>query len=650
MSGRCKSCKQLYDKNSPQLDYDNWEKYGFKGPSHFKKHNSGNKKCPCKNGSSDIQSKAKKNDTEPFKWPEYDPSIFWTDKDDYVYSQETAKKKKSHHEKKGDKLWYSNQEEVATEVVTGILDRKFHYITLVAQPGAGKTGVIHNVIFWITSLLSYEDHICPEHITVTTGMSDTDWQAQFKDSFKLRNKDYLWTELNQSPTSYCLSHRSNFHKRVTYLINNPKNLFNHVFVFDESHIADGDTMTFNNELYRLGLTSEKIKKYNIKIINVSATPDVHLDIFKGQDSHLLCKLKNGDTYKGFKYFNDKDLIIDYNKEIGTDSNRITSIIRQLYTNPRYHFIRARHSPSSTYRTEIIDQTTQNDWKVIEDDSRSNIYLSSISNEKEDQQSQAGHTVIKLYEPPDKHTIILLKNKYLASKRLILTPYIGIICEKPSKKMNTTVTAQGLTPRWFCHGPLPDFIDNECPQFLCNKKCIEEYLKFTENDVWSYDGIDYHGKRITAKHKKIANSLLEKGHISQLSSTVFSSMEDITPDSKSTSNFDFRIYKLRKTIDKACDIMGYGRLPSKKISDGFYETSVNSKKRVRSVEYIYDRHHNSYGTNSGKTTYRSGYPCYRNIGDPDSLYWFFIIRPEPNPVNISKLPALKDVRREFEFIR
>lgn len=77
-------------------------------------------------------------------------------------------------------------------------------------------------------------------------------------------------------------------------------------------------MTISDEFRRLGLTTDKMKEYNIKIINVSATPDVQLSILLRHPNHKVIQLINGENYKGFKYFNDQKMIENYDDHITLD--------------------------------------------------------------------------------------------------------------------------------------------------------------------------------------------------------------------------------------------------------------------------------------------------------------------------------------------
>ena len=88
---------------------------------------------------------------------------------------------------------------------------------------------------------------------------------------------------------------------------------------------------------------------------------------------------------------------------------------------------------------------------------------------------------------------------MCNKRLKITEYTGIIYEKRSKKRNATVTCNGLIPRFFGYEPWPQFHNDEEPIFICDKKSVEEYIKFSEDFV--YEGKDYAGSRIKSDERK-----------------------------------------------------------------------------------------------------------------------------------------------------
>jgi hypothetical protein len=491
----CKMCRSSYDIDSAQRDYTNFKQFGFKNEDDFKKHSRRNKRCPSKNNTANIDFL----ENEVPIWPQYQNNTNFTTQDDYEAEQEIMNIREKKHNKGGRQLWYDTTEIAAMHIIDEISKDDIQWISLVAQPGSGKTMVIHFLIYLINKL-QYESSISTDSITLTTGMSDTEWYDQVLQNFRLRDGNYLWNSIYKIENNNCIVHRSNFHKRITYILNNLKYISNHIFIIDESHFADDPDMTIDTELKRLGLTKERMKEYKIKVIFVSATPDVTLSLMTRNENHKQIKLINGYNYKGFKFFNDNEMILDYNS-----NNNIEQIIRSRWTKPRYHFIRARtQQEKGEYRKRLMDMCTDNAWIYYEDDSDTNSYISFKNDENEINAVNKNKLIIKTYVEPLFHTFILIKNKYQASKRLKLTEYTGLITEKPAKKINTTVTCNGLIPRFFGYDNLPEFNNNELPLFLCCKKSVEEYIKFTEiadDEEWIYNGKDYTGSRIVSSERK-----------------------------------------------------------------------------------------------------------------------------------------------------
>ncbi len=431
--------------------------------------------------------------TQDVEWGPYAQGIT-IDEDDYVNYQQQMKIQHKIHSKGGKPLWFRTSELAASSILEHVLNPDIQVISLLAEPGSGKTAVIHNLIYQILSL-PHDKAIDQKCITITTGMSDTDWFDQIMDVFKLKDGKYLWESLNKVDDNYCISHRSKFYKRITWILENLQYISNHVFIIDENHIADEKDMTIDAEFRRLGLTEEKMKEYNIKIIIVSATPDVTLSILSRKSNHAKVILENGEDYKGFAYYTKEEMIKDYD-----DNVEIETLIRAKFSTQRYHYIRAMTLiEKGEYRQNILAICEKNNWPIIKDDSEHNYYLSFKMDENETKAGKDGKIIIKTYVKPDHHTIIIIKNKYSASKRLKITQNTGLIIEKPASQMNTTVTCNGLIPRFWGYDPLPEFPYGQRPLFICNKKSVDEYIKFTADFV--YNKKSYTGKKITSTKKK-----------------------------------------------------------------------------------------------------------------------------------------------------
>lgn len=638
-SQKCKSCRIKFGENSDERNYDNYEKYGFISREDFERHSSRNSKCPCK--VQDINTMIsditvtnvsvletlqieETNTSDLPLWPPYNPYKNIINEEDYVEEQEDGDRLLNKHRRRNGKdLWFRQSEEASAALIEGLLDRNKCFLSLVAEPGSGKTMVTHRLIYDIIKL-PWEQSISLRNITLLTGMSDKDWLEQLVENLTLATGEFLLNDMNRLHNNHCVVHRSNFHKRITYILDNLELLHGHIFAIDESHFADSEDMTIGNELIRLGLTEERMKEYNIKIILISATPDVTLSLLMRSEFHGMIKLSPGENYKGFKYFYDNDMIINFDETIN-----IEKIIRSRYTKPKYHYVRARTNiEKGKFQQSIKDVVEKNEWRLIEDDSENNYHLSFQYDRLEKRATDNGKTVIKTYEEPLKHTIILIKDKYSASKRLKLTKYTGIIAEKPSKKQNTTSTCNGLIPRFWGHGNEPNYINNEKPLFICHLQAVEEYMKFSENFI--YNGHDYNSIRIKS----------DKNKIKELGQTCYGNIanqEAITVN----RNIKFQRFDTPEQIApflRDLDTELFGGMWdvtmesfTRNETQGFiYSNRFGSGHQFHNVKLIEKDYNEKFRKNGGGlniTTNEDGggqrymvYPVYKNLESDDVTFW------------------------------
>ena len=617
---KCSSCRTQFSENAPERNYLLYESYGFISEDKFKTHSSRNSLCPCKRTpeiitmSDEMVIATSDVEVAEVEWGPYIMRVQISE-EDYADNQEIIKIKYKMHCRRGRPLWFSNSEEAACNILSELLNLETQFITLVAEPGTGKTAVIHNLVYRV-SLLPYEKAINTNCITITTGMSDTDWYSQLIDNFKLKDVQYLWTALDRREESHCVSHRSNFHKRITWLLNNLEYLSNHIFIIDENHIADDIEMTIDNEFKRLGLTEDKMKEYNVKIVNISATPDVSLSLMSKKDNHKIVILPSGHGYKGFEYYSHCGMLIDY---AGID---LEAIIRGRYSTPRYHYIRARtQQEKGVYRTSIIEICKKNKWDFIEDDSSFNYYLSfyedTAENKLEKTNLEAGKTIVRTYLPPDKHTMILIKNKYPASKRLKITRFTGVVMEKPADKMNTTVTANGLIPRFWGYEDLPEFPHNQKPLFICNKKSVDEYVKFKHDFV--YNGKSYTSIRIKSK----------ENWIKEYGTTWCANIASIEP---TTSDNKIKIEKIEDINQIATFLQSVGFPNVREINEfgdgptGYKYPRRNPTHSSEDTRLIYEEYNVKFARNGGGTHINRQWP--NGSGQPYMIWPVYETRDSP----------------------
>lgn len=375
-------------------------------------------------------------------------------------------------EKGGNRIWFNTQEECGELIYHELMNLKKSIALSVAEPGVGKTNLIQYLIYKLKSSSgpSNETLIVGDRITIATGMSSKDWISQTTDGTLLLDK-------NNGEEVY---HRDTFHKRIEYLKSNPELLSDHVFILDECHIGCDKGQTIDKLFNQsLGLTKESIERLNIKIILISATPDiVQAELLKKyKEDWGFVRLEKGNNYRGFEFIKQKDWLNDYTSLNITDNKINIKNLINKYDNPKYHIIRIKGKRSEKLKKNIIELCGQENI---------GIYLDHNQTEKIPDFKDL------LKNPPDKHTFIFIKDFYRASYRLRLNNNMGLIVE-PSFNKDVTVVAQNLLARFFGYYEEEELSFDENPTFICNVSCVNTYIDFT--NTFTFDGTDYESRKL-----------------------------------------------------------------------------------------------------------------------------------------------------------
>ena len=108
---------------------------------------------------------------------------------------------------------------------------------------------------------------------------------------------------------------------------------------------------------------------------------------------------------------------------------------------------------------------------------------------------------------------------------------------------------------------------------------------------------------------------------------------------------FLVYNNEDVVRNVCKALGYHYRSTPKTMEGpnkgFCETSLNTMRAKVSLLDAIKKVPTAYGTNNGIKTWRTCYPCYKDIEDPTSLHFVIIIR--PNDVDT---PNLQEVRARY----
>jgi hypothetical protein len=103
---------------------------------------------------------------------------------------------------------------------------------------------------------------------------------------------------------------------------------------------------------------------------------------------------------------------------------------------------------------------------------------------------------------------------------------------------------------------------------------------------------------------------------------------------------FLVYNDEEVVKKVCTSLNYAYRPTKPETEGpnsgFRETSLNKLKAKVSLLDAIKKVPTAYGTNDGIVTYRTCYPCYKDINNRDSLHFVVILRPNTDSVKLQKI--------------
>jgi len=372
----------------------------------------------------------------------------------------------------GRRVTYDNQQEAALKIIQHYMSGKLA-VVLVAQPGAGKTGVIVELQYLLGTHNNDEMFVFAENFHTISGMSDCEWKKQTQsnvlDIQKLRDN---------------VRHRGEVHEIKETL----RNLEGGVVAADECHVAAGKNMTLAKVLTEAGMLNVTLleAKRN-RLLEISATPEgVMTDLETWGDKAAMVLLIPGEKYKGFQTMLDEQRIRNApmitSEEIAMNmlrffDNRFAAVTK------KYILIRTEDAPTIAHFKAAARRL---DWDVKHHDSQDKI--------------ENADAMMRI--APPKHTIIFIKGFWRASKRLI-RDNVGGTYEQPPKKRNTTATSQGLTAR-FC-----DTFDytgswlnpHLRPIHFCDMGAVEEYMNWIQGGC-DYRNSDYNASRMKSKDGRV----------------------------------------------------------------------------------------------------------------------------------------------------
>jgi hypothetical protein len=369
----------------------------------------------------------------------------------------------------GKRLVYENQAIAAQECYQHFISGKTCVI-LVAQPGAGKTGVILEVMR-LFAIGRPEKTFLTENMYLCCGMNDVDWEDQTSKSMIPSFRENIF-------------HRTNFRKKEQDL----QNIRDGLIVTDECHIACGKGMTLSKTLQGAGLLDvDVLEQRNLCLLEVSATPEsIKHDLDKWGTRAALVILQPSPIYKGFQVMLNEERVIEspHLAEIVDVLGFLRSLEQRFAgTTPKFFL----------FRTE--------DVKFRELLHKASATLTWNPPKNHDSNERVEDIDILMSSPPNRHTIILIKGFWRASKRVIRNN-VGATYEK-TKKRDTTSSSQGLTARFCDNYEYSEEWQNSIhrPLHFCDKGAIEQYLGWITNGC-DYSAGDYEAPRMKSRNGRV----------------------------------------------------------------------------------------------------------------------------------------------------
>jgi len=319
-------------------------------------------------------------------------------------------------ERRGAKVVYANQATAAMKIVEHFRSGKV-WVVLVAPPGAGKTGVILEVLRQFGQH-NGADQIHVDDMLLITGMSDTDWASTMKDG------------------TLPILHKTVHHRAMLGRKEGMRDMRNGIIVTDECHVACLEDQTIDKKLEAAGLKSiPALEERNMRMLDVSATPEgVLADLKRWREKTAVVVLETDEKYKGFQSMKDEGRLRSsqaYDLENLDKAKELLQLLDDRYRGSTKKYFAFRVT-SLTARGNIATACSSLGWDVPQN---------------HDSQDRILDVDTMMEAAPAKHKVLFVKGFWRASKRLV-RKHVGGTYESPTVRADDTSKSQGLTAR-FC---------------------------------------------------------------------------------------------------------------------------------------------------------------------------------------------------------
>jgi hypothetical protein len=490
---------------------------------------------------------------------------------------------------KGIQIMYENSINTASKIFDRFYNsEKPQFIdVLIAEMQSGKTATMCALIKQVIN-----SHIPIKNIFVIGCLSDNQWL----DDTKNRLPSKYVAEIYHRPQLYSKENAEKF-----------KNLRDTLLIFDEAHLACKKNQTFSKFLTDVGLTKDYCMENNVRILEVSATPDGVLEeCIKLGYIDKPTRMDPGEGYTGIKFLKENNRLREYkdlcplDKDKIFDSEKFVENVKDLeecifsFGRPLYHIIRTK-GPEMETALQVYFEGRCN-FINFNCENKETLKLNNVKNNF-----------------PDKHTIIFIKEFWRQAKTLCeifggeeekYIKNIGVLYDRYAKVKNDSSLCQSLVGRACGYNRHNAII-------FTNSESVNNYLNAWERlweniENWKSNTLKVNAGKRNLKPTKIG-SMSPTRSVSENNGLQYTLEWFETHDQ--AKNY------IKETLDVP-------RGPNKRTQNqnGFIEATIKKQTKVWSFEEI---NNNVWkGDANNKYWY---YPCYTDITDNSTLRFVVIHR-------------------------
>ena len=432
-------------------------------------------------------------------------------------------------DKKG-KYVYDNQINTAKEIIYQFYTEQNRWCLLFAEMQSGKSGTFFSVPYLISrneiikKKLRIDEDINNINVHLLTGMNETELINQFElDINGFTGMDLKKNVLHNSGMQNFLKKYNNQSLDKYDLLKIEKMRKNSLILIDESHYGSDKNQTLDKFLKNIlkinpnGDNTELIRN-NMYVVSISATPmaefiQAELSEFKKK----IIPLKNSEGYYGIvEMFNNNKVKGSFDLKSSFSINQMLDTYLNLKKDG-YCIIRC----SKTQKDKILDEVGKrllNMGDPIFYDSSDKSYDQEINN------------ILK--EKPNKKTLIFIKGKLRAGKRLDYKKNVAMVHDTSVSKVDTTV--QSLLGRFCGYGDI-----NKDIEIYCDEISAKKYKRWVES---GYD--------INKVPDKSKNVLSNRNKNLRIETLYHSKLFDVS----NNFDIDYIMNKARKTKEDKIKVL------------------------------------------------------------------------------------------------